>query len=252
MTVSSSPSYSSTSDGSKAPTALTFNRHHPGHAKQAILQVLRKHKSLSAQQLAEQMSISVQATRRHLKDLETEGAIARKSVSSGMGRPQYLYDLTPAGLDRFPKHYDEFAVTFLSAMAERVGPEQMEEVLHEQWQQKASQYRTQIGEGALRDRIASLAELRTQEGYMVDWYELDESDTQHNSAERLESSADSYGERFVFSEYNCAISQVAESFPSVCGHELEMLQAVFPDSSVTRTHWMVGNEHQCGYLITEK
>ena len=249
MTVSSPPSFSSTSstsDGAQPPSALTFNRHHPGHAKQAILQVLRKHPSLTAQQLAERMDISVQAIRRHLKDLEDEGAIARESVSSGMGRPQYLYDLTPAGLDRFPKHYDEFAVTFLSAMAERVGPEQMEEVLHEQWQQKASQYREKIGAGSLRDRIASLAELRTQEGYMVDWYELDDSDTRH------EGPGSSDSEQFVFSEYNCAISQVAESFPSVCGHELEMLQAVFSDSSVTRTHWMVGNEHQCGYLIAEK
>ncbi|MGK7910930.1 MAG: iron-sulfur cluster biosynthesis transcriptional regulator SufR [Synechococcus sp.] len=244
--MSSSPSYSPTSDGAKSPPTLAFSRHHPGHAKQAILQVLRKHKSLSAQQLAEQISISVQAIRRHLKDLETEGAIARKPVSSGMGRPQYLYALTSAGLERFPKHYDEFAVTFLSAMAELVGPEQMEEVLHEQWQQKASQYRVKIGEGSLRDRIASLAELRTQEGYMVDWYALDDSDAQHGSAEGRD------GEQFVFSEYNCAISQVAESFPSVCGHELDMLQAVFPDSLVTRTHWMVGNEHQCGYLIAEK
>ncbi|MEM9537083.1 MAG: iron-sulfur cluster biosynthesis transcriptional regulator SufR [Cyanobacteria bacterium P01_E01_bin.45] len=224
---------------------MAFNRHHPGHAKQAILQVLRKRKALSAQQLAEQMDISVQAVRRHLKDLEAEGAIARESVSNGMGRPQYLYDLTQVGLDRFPKHYDEFAVTFLNAMAERVGPEQMEEVLHEQWQQKASQYRDKIGEGPLRDRIASMAELRTQEGYMVDWYALDDSDTRHEGSGRSDS------EQFVFSEYNCAISQVAESFPSVCGHELEMLQAVFPDSSVTRTHWMVGNEHQCGYLIAE-
>ena len=239
--MSSTSSYSPTSDGAQSPATLTFNRHHPGHAKQAILQVLRKHKSLSAQQLAEQMSISVQAVRRHLKDLEGEGAITRQAVSGGMGRPQYLYDLTQAGLDRFPKHYDEFAVTFLSAMAERVGPEQMEEVLHEQWQQKASQYRDKIGEGPLRDRIASLADLRTQEGYMVDWYALEDGDVE-----------DSDSEQFVFSEYNCAISQVAESFPSVCGHELEMLQAVFPDSSVTRTHWMVGNEHQCGYLIAEK
>lgn len=244
--MSSSSSYSPTSDGSKSPPTLAFNRHHPGHAKQAILQVLRKRKALSAQQLAEQMDISVQAVRRHLKDLEAEGAIARESVSNGMGRPQYLYDLTQVGLDRFPKHYDEFAVTFLNAMAERVGPEQMEEVLHEQWQQKASQYRDKIGEGPLRDRIASMADLRTQEGYMVDWYALDDSDTRHEGSGRSDS------EQFVFSEYNCAISQVAESFPSVCGHELEMLQAVFPDSSVTRTHWMVGNEHQCGYLIAEK
>ena len=172
-----------------------------------------------------------------MKDLEAEDSLTRETVSVGMGRPQYIYRLTQKGLDQFPKHYDEFAVTFLSAMADRVGADRMEEVLHDQWQQKALQYRDKIGNGSLRERIASLANLRTQEGYMVDWYPLETEGKQ---------------EQYVFAEYNCAISQVAETFPSVCGHELEMLQAVFADSSVERTHWMVGNEHQCGYLIAEK
>jgi DeoR family suf operon transcriptional repressor len=50
-------------------------------------------------------------------------------------------------------------------------------------------------------------------------------------------------------EHNCAISNVAESFPSVCGHELEMFAAVLPDCTVERTHWINNGEHQCGYLI---
>ncbi|MGK7906854.1 MAG: iron-sulfur cluster biosynthesis transcriptional regulator SufR [Synechococcus sp.] len=235
--MSSSPHHLPNAEDSKSSATVAMNRHHPGHAKQVMLQLLRKHPSLSAQQLADLLDISVQAVRRHLKDLEADGSVARETVSKGMGRPQYVYVLTQAGLDQFPKHYDEFAVTFLSAMADRVGPDQMEEVLHDQWQQKASQYKAKIGRGPLRDRIASLAALRTQEGYMVDWYPLE---------------TEGQGEQYMFSEYNCAISQVAETFPSVCGHELEMLQEVFSDSSVERTHWMVGDSHQCGYVIAVK
>jgi DeoR family suf operon transcriptional repressor len=55
-------------------------------------------------------------------------------------------------------------------------------------------------------------------------------------------------EDFIFTEYNCAIAHVAESFPSVCGHELEMFATVL-DCPVERTHWMVDGEHRCGYLI---
>ena len=33
---------------------------------------------------------------------------------------------------------------------------------------------------------------------------------------------------FIFTEYNCAISEVRESYPSVCGHELEMFSAILP------------------------
>ncbi len=45
---------------------------------------------------------------------------------------------------------------------------------------------------------------------------------------------------------------MAESFPSVCGHELEMFGAVLPDCTVERTHWIVNGEHRCGYLITKQ
>ncbi|NEQ86496.1 MAG: iron-sulfur cluster biosynthesis transcriptional regulator SufR, partial [Moorea sp. SIO2I5] len=53
----------------------------------------------------------------------------------------------------------------------------------------------------------------------------------------------------ILTEYNCVISNVAESYPSVCGHELEMFAAVLPDCTVERTHWLNNGEHQCGYLI---
>ena len=56
-------------------------------------------------------------------------------------------------------------------------------------------------------------------------------------------------DKFIFLEHNCAISNVAESFPSVCGHELEMFAAVLPDCKVERTHWIIDGEHRCGYLL---
>jgi DeoR family suf operon transcriptional repressor len=54
---------------------------------------------------------------------------------------------------------------------------------------------------------------------------------------------------FLFMEHTCAISNVAESFPSVCGHELEMFAAILPDCSVQRTHWLIDGQHRCVYLI---
>ena len=50
-------------------------------------------------------------------------------------------------------------------------------------------------------------------------------------------------------EHTCAISDVAESFTSVCGHELEMFAAILPDCTVERTHWLIHGEHRCGYLV---
>lgn len=202
--------------------------------KQDILQHLLKHRQATAQALAESLEISPQAVRRHLKDLETEGLIQYQVLQVGMGRPQHVYQLSREGRDRFPERYEEFAISLLDTLAETVGREQMSSILSKQWKRKAQEYCDRLGTGSLEQRVANLVELRRAEGYMAECYPLE---------------ADEAGPRFILTEYNCAISHIVESFPSVCGHELEMFAAALPDCKVERTHWLVNGESRCGYLI---
>jgi DeoR family suf operon transcriptional repressor len=206
--------------------------------KQDILQHLLKQDQATAQELAETLDISPQAIRRHLKDLETEGLIEYKSVQVGMGRPQHVYYLSRKGRDRFPNHYQEFAVSLLDTLTETLGHEQASSILRKQWQRKALEYRDKVGTGSVQERVAKLVELRKAEGYMAEWYALEANDSTNGA-----------GHQYIFTEHNCAISNVAETFPSVCGHELEMFAAVLPDCTVERTHWINKGQHQCGYLI---
>jgi DeoR family suf operon transcriptional repressor len=210
--------------------------------KQDILQFLLKGDKATALELAESLDISPQAIRRHLKDLEAEGLIQYQSVQAGMGRPQHIYELTSLGRDRFPNRYGDFAVSFLDTLAETVGREQVISILQKQWERKAMEYRRLVGSGSLQERVSGLVELRRAEGYMAEFYPVDDRDSDFNAK----------GDRFVFMEHNCAISNVAETFPSVCGNELEMFAAVLPDCSVERTHWIIDGEHRCGYLIVAR
>jgi len=198
--------------------------------KQEILQLLLKHGELKAQTLADALQITPQAIRRHLNELESEGLVSFTAEVAGMGRPQHIYRLTKKGRDRFPVGYDQFSVSFLDTLAESLGSEQFQAVLARQWQKKAEAYRQQIGSGTLGEQIQQLAELRQAEGYITDWYEV-------------EGTGD-----YIYTEYNCAIASVAESFPAVCSHELEMFSAIFA-KPVERTHWLVDGQHRCGYLI---
>lgn len=207
--------------------------------KQDILQHLLREGKATAQELAESLEISPQAIRRHLKDLEVEGLIQYQSMQAGMGRPQHIYELTAQGRDRFPNRYGEFAVSLLDTLAETVGYEQVSSILQKQWERKALEYRRRVGTGSLAERVAQLVELRRAEGYMAECYPVETSDSNYNGRFH----------RFMLIEHNCAISNVAETFPSVCGHELEMFAAVLPDCAVERTHWIINGEHRCGYLI---
>jgi DeoR family suf operon transcriptional repressor len=205
--------------------------------KQSILQYLLKEGQATAQQLAQALNITPQATRRHLNELEIEGLIEYESLQNGMGRPQHLYQLSRQGRSRFPHQYSEFAVSFLDTLAETVGEEQVSKVLEKQWHKKAAEYRDRVGIGSLQQRVQKLVELRQEEGYMAELHLISPTSTKP---------------QFILAEHNCAISEVAESYPSVCGHELEMFAAVLPDCTVERTHWINNGEHRCGYLIQPK
>jgi len=201
-------------------------------SKETILQYLLKEAKASAQTIAQAMNISPQATRRHLKELEEQGLIDRDTINVKTGRPQYLYYLSKKGRDRFPQNYGEFAVSFLDTLTETVGENQVSQILEKQWQRKAENYRQSITGNTLKERVHQLAEMRKKEGYMAELFCVEDDSQQ-----------------FFLTEHNCAISEVAESYPQVCSHELEMFATLFPDCLVKRTNWINNGEHRCGYLI---
>ncbi len=206
--------------------------------KQDILNYLLKQGQATAQQLAESSNVSPQAIRRHLKDLEMEKLILYRTIRMGIGRPQHVYQLSREGRALFPDSHDEFAVSLLDTLAETMGRDQVSSILRKQSERKAVEYRERLGTGPLQERVANLVELRKAEGYMAEWHPLNSKDSDPGS-----------GAQFMITEYNCAISQIAESFPSVCGHELEMFAAALHDCQVERTHWIINGENRCGYLI---
>lgn len=208
--------------------------------KDDILVYLLKQGEATAQSLAEHFEVSAQAIRRHLKDLETEALIEHRTVQEGMGRPNHLFQISPKGRDRFPAQYDEFAISLLDTLAETVGHEQVSTILRKQWERKAIEYRHQVGSGTVAERVERLVQMRQAEGYMAEWHQ---TEPEPSPSARL---------RYVITEYNCAISHIAQSFPTVCGHELEMFEVALPDCYVTRTHWLVNGEHRCGYLVEAK
>ncbi|HAC63131.1 MAG TPA: iron-sulfur cluster biosynthesis transcriptional regulator SufR [Cyanothece sp. UBA12306] len=214
---------------------------HPPSTKEDILQYLLKQGQASAQELAQTLEITPQATRRHLKDLEADGLIEHQSAQEGLGRPQYIYHLSKQGRDRFPNGYGEFAVSFLDTLTETVGKQQVREVLRKQWERKAQEYRQSIGEGNLEERVNKLVELRQEEGYMAELHLF-----------KPKNGLQGQTEGYILAEHHCAISEVAESYPTVCDHELEMFAAILPDCTVERTHWINEGEHNCGYLIKKK
>lgn len=251
--------------------------------REDILRFLLKRGTATAGAIASHLQITPQAVRRHLKTLEASNLIEHQVSHASIGRPNHLYQLSRQGREHFPDRYDQFALSFLDTVADTLGPEQVSRLLKHQWQSKAKEYREHLGNASLKDRMQMLVKLRQAEGYMAEYYPVQTADIQTptKGTEAQETEAQKVEERgiegkevgekevekidagaveaeemaedaFVITEYNCAIAQIAESYPTICGHELAMFAVALPDCSVERTHWLVDGEHQCGYLIKTK
>src|SRR5829696_7057554 len=75
--------------------------------RSAVLVQLKLAQRLTAKEVAARLALSLNAVRHHLKELEVEGLVEYEREHRGVGAPAFLYNLSPAGEDLFPRRYEE-------------------------------------------------------------------------------------------------------------------------------------------------
>jgi DeoR family suf operon transcriptional repressor len=203
-----------------------------GPTREAALTLLLRLGEATAASLAEQLGVSVQAMRRHLRSLEEEGLVEASHSAAGPGRPSNHWHLTSAGQHHFPDGSEDFALNLLHSVADRLPPETLGALLAQQAQEKSNTYRRRIGNGPLQERLERLVELRRGEGYVAE-------------LRREEAEADGW----LIREFHCSVMRIAEEFPLVCDQELQLLRQTFPDCQVERVHWRLEEGHSCGFRL---
>ncbi len=209
---------------------MSLKAHPP--TKEATLNLLLRTGQSSAARLANNLGISVQAMRRHLRSLEKEELIRSNTSSPGPGRPPNIWELTPKGRQTFNVNTKDFALNLLNSLDSTLSPEVFKQVLSNQTNKKEFIYKSRIGSGSCKSKLEQLIKLRREEGYFSE----------------LKKAPDSAGWQVI--EYNCSIRQIAEAYPVFCDQELEMIRKIFPECKVDRRQWCIENDHYCGFLIT--
>ena len=232
--MTSSPSLKTSTRDARAATAgaLTAPATREASTRDAALTVLLRRGQATAAELAEQLQVSVQAMRRHLRSLEEEGLVEASCSGEGPGRPSNRWQLTTKGQGQFPDGSEDFALSLLESMAGSLPPGTVQELLEQQARDKAEAYRRQLGVGSLQQRLERLVELRRREGYVAECC--------------------SDGDSWVISEVHCSVMRIAEQFPCVCDQELQLLRQTFPDCQVERVHWRLEQGHSCGFRLSPR
>jgi predicted ArsR family transcriptional regulator len=143
-----------------------------------------------------------------------------------VGRPARLWRLTPKAYDRFPDCHAELAVGMLQAIQRAFGEEGLERLTEERTRQQAEAYQALMPgpNASLEERVATLARIRREEGYMAE--------LRHNHDETIE-----------LVQNHCSIAKAARLCPKLCGGELSLFRTVLGDDvSVERTEHILSGQ----------
>jgi len=205
-------------------------------ARQKLLELIKAGGPQTATELAERLGVTPVAVRQHLQALGKEGLLVYLEERRPVGRPARRWSLSEAAQPFFPDSHREFAVGLIEAIDDTFGGEGMQRLVEERVRQQIRRYRRRMPErGApLEERVAALASLRNEEGYMVEWY-ADGKDG------------------WVLAENHCPICEAAKVCGRLCAGEPALFQTVLgPDVEVRRTEHLLDGSYRCVYQIVAR
>ncbi len=169
-----------------------------------VLGVIMAHGAATASEIADELTLTQAAVRRHLSALTDAGLITtrerRTYGSRGRGRPAKVFVPTDRGRGAFEQKYDKLAIDLLAYLGELEGPEAVERYARHRFGQFASQYAVQIASAA--SPVDALARALTDEGYMATVQPVP-------SGQQL-------------CQHHCPVAAVAATYPVMCIAETEV------------------------------
>lgn len=133
-----------------------------------MLEALKRQAPASTADLARALNMTPEAARQQINKLADQGLVqAALQKPAGAGRPRQLWTLTAAGQRYFPDAHAQLTVQLIGAIEKLFGQKGMDGLISEREAQSRSRYRQACTAPGLAERLAQLAQVRTEEGYMA-------------------------------------------------------------------------------------
>lgn len=198
-------------------------------AQRQVVIALKRRGEASAEELAEALGISPSGVRQHLATLRVAGVVATRQERGRPGRPTDLYHSTDLAESVFPKASVDLSIELLKYVEEE-DPQLVSRIFRRRRHRRVEQAQTQLVGKNLDEKIAFLAYMLDEEGYLADF-------------EKLPSGA------YRMTLHSCAIWGVASQYAEACTTELEFLREVLPETDIVRVAHKVAGAFTCGYEI---
>ncbi|TMC71577.1 MAG: MarR family transcriptional regulator [Chloroflexi bacterium] len=197
--------------------------------RESILAFLKTRGHATLGEVAAHLEVSKQGALRHLEALEADGlATVAHAEPHGRGRPENVYQLTPAAGEHFPDGHRELAGDLVAFLSE----EQLKRFFERRAERLEAEYAPRLAGLDFEGRVRELAKLATEHGHMAEVVELPEGG-------------------LAIRHCNCPIQDVAARTGLPCHNEQEMYQRLL-GASVSRSTWMAEAAPDCTYEVKEK
>ena len=197
--------------------------------RESILAFLKTRGHATLGEVAAHLEVSKQGALRHLEALEADGlATVAHAEPHGRGRPENVYQLTPAAGEHFPDGHRELAGDLVAFLSE----EQLKRFFARRAERLEAEYAPRLAGLDFEARVRELAKLATEHGHMAEVVELPEGG-------------------LAIRHCNCPIQDVAARTGLPCHNEQEMYQRLL-GASVSRSTWMAEAAPDCTYEVKEK
>jgi predicted ArsR family transcriptional regulator len=194
-----------------------------------VLEVLKRHGDVTADELANALEISSSAVRQHLAALRTAGLVISHKVYGQAGRPADRYQATTLAEPLFTTTADQLPIELLEHM-EAEEPALIGRVFDRRRRQMVDDAENRLAGKTVDEQVAVLTDLLDDQGYLADF----------------EAVADGH---LRINLHNCAIWSVAQRYPQACASELDYLRALIPEAQVQRVTHKTSGAHTCAYDI---
>ncbi len=178
--------------------------------RQRVARTILEHGPATAAALAERLSLTSAAVRRHLDHMVAEGAVEARDpgvqAARGRGRPAKVFALTEFGRDQFEQQYDDLAAQALRFLSQTGGEQAVTEFARQRlaWVEDAvvllRQHRPDLTDSH------ALAQVLREAGFAA---------TVHDGP---------VGEQLC--QQHCPVAHVAHEFPQLCEAETEVFSRV--------------------------
>ncbi len=177
--------------------------------------------------------MTTMGARQHLNDLEQRGYVSQtREEKQTRGRPVHLWKLTEKGHAQFPDAHSQIAVELIDVIRSTLGEEDLERIIDARGESQLIQYREELDQHGedVELRIARLAEIRSEEGYMAEVRLLPDG--------------------WLLIENHCPICSAAKQCQNFCKSELWIFQQLFQGSAdVSRTDYLLDGARRCAYKV---